>query len=58
MIVSVLITIAIIGIILYLVNTYIPMPPAIKSIINIVVVIFVILWLLKILGLWNGHLAF
>jgi hypothetical protein len=39
-----------IGVILWLVNTYIPMDGRIKSILNIVVVIAVILWLLSVFG--------
>ncbi|WP_369010864.1 Thivi_2564 family membrane protein [Lacihabitans sp. LS3-19] len=36
-----------------MINTYIPMDNKIKKIFNIVVVIAVIIWLLKILGLFN-----
>ncbi len=39
------------GVILWLVNSYIPMDHKIKSILNIVVVIIVIVWLLKAFGL-------
>lgn len=38
------------GVLLWLVNTYIPMDRKIKSILNIVVVIVVIVWLLKLFG--------
>src|ERR1039457_1654993 len=44
--VSVVLTLIIVGVLLWLINTYIPMQGAIKSIINIVVVIAVVLWLL------------
>jgi hypothetical protein len=40
----------IVGVILWLINTYIPMDAKIKSILNIVVVIAVILWLLSVFG--------
>ena len=43
---NVVVTLIIIGVLLWLINTYIPMQSTIKSIINIVVVIAVILWLL------------
>ena len=46
----------VIGVILWLINTYIPMASSIKTILNAVVVIVVILWLLKIFGLWGGSL--
>ena len=39
-----------VGVILYLINNYIPMDRKIKSILNLVVVIVVILWLLSVFG--------
>jgi hypothetical protein len=45
----VLILIAV-GVLLWLVNTYIPMDAKIKRILNIVVVVAVILWLLSVFG--------
>jgi hypothetical protein len=44
--VSVVLTLIVVGVLLWLINTYIPMQSTIKSIINIVVVIAVVLWLL------------
>jgi ABC-type long-subunit fatty acid transport system fused permease/ATPase subunit len=41
----------VVGVLLWLVNTYIPMQGTIKSILNAVVIIAVVLWLLKGLGL-------
>ena len=48
---SILITLIVIGVLLYLVNAFIPMDGKIKTIINIVVVICVILWLVQVFGL-------
>jgi len=42
------------GVILWLVNTYIPMDRKIKNILNVVVVIVIIIWLLKVFGLLNS----
>jgi hypothetical protein len=39
-----------VGVILWLINNYIPMDRRIKSILNIVVVIAVIIWLLSVFG--------
>ena len=39
-----------VGVILYLINNYIPMDRKIKSILNLVVVIVVIIWLLSVFG--------
>jgi predicted membrane protein len=43
---NVVITLIVIGVLLWLINTYIPMQGTIKSILNIVVVIAVVIWLL------------
>ena len=51
---TVVLTLVVIGVILWLVNTYIPMQGTIKRILNIVVVIVVILWLLYGFGIING----
>lgn len=47
--ISLIIVIVIIGVILYLVNQYIPMDAKIKQILNIVVVIALVIWLLTVL---------
>jgi hypothetical protein len=41
------------GVVLWLVNNYIPMDGKIRRILNIVVVIAVIIWLIKVFGLLN-----
>lgn len=51
MLITVLVTLIVVGLILWLVNNYIPMDAKIKMILNIAVVIIVILWLLKAFGL-------
>jgi hypothetical protein len=40
----------VVGVLLWLVNTYIPMDRKIKNILNIVVVIVVVIWLLQVFG--------
>jgi hypothetical protein len=42
----------VVGVLLWLVNNYIPMQSSIKSILNAVVVIAVVLWLLNVFGLF------
>lgn len=44
----------VVGVILWLVNTFIPMDSKIKSILNAVVVIIVIIWLLQAFGLLDS----
>jgi len=41
----------VVGVLLWLVNTYLPMDPKIKSILNAVVVIAVVIYLLQVFGL-------
>ncbi|MGC6330984.1 Thivi_2564 family membrane protein [Rhizorhabdus sp. FW153] len=54
MLINVIVVLIIVGVLLWLVNNYIPMDAKIKSILNIVVVIIVVLWLLKAFGLLAG----
>ena len=49
--ITVIVYIVIIGVLLWLVNTYVPMADPLKKILNVVVVIGVILWLLSIFGI-------
>jgi hypothetical protein len=50
---TVLIVLIVAGVLLWLVNNYIPMDGKIKNIFNIVVVIVVIVWLLKVFGIFS-----
>lgn len=50
---TVLLIIIIIGVVLWLINSFIPMDRKIKQIFNIVVVIALIIWLLKVFGLFT-----
>ena len=52
--INVVLTLVVVGVVLWLINTYIPMQGTIKKILNIVVVIVVILWLLYGFGVLNG----
>jgi hypothetical protein len=48
--INLVIILVVVGVILWLINNYIPMDRKIKKILNVVVVIVVILWLLSIFG--------
>jgi hypothetical protein len=48
--ISLVVTLIIVGVLLWLVNTMIPMDGKIKQILNVVVVIVVCLWLLQVFG--------
>jgi hypothetical protein len=41
----------VIGVVMWLINTYIPMMGAIKSLLNLVVIVVVVIWLLQIFGI-------
>ncbi len=51
--VSLVITLIVIGVLLWLVNSYIPMDGKIKQILNVVVVVCVVIWLLYAFGILN-----
>jgi hypothetical protein len=53
-VISLVITLIVVGVLLWLVNTYIPMDGKIKQILNVVVVICVVVWLLSEFGVL-GH---
>ena len=53
--VTIVITLIVVGVLLWLVNTYIPMDGKIKKVLNVVVMVVVVLWLLNVFGVW-GHL--
>jgi hypothetical protein len=49
--INLVIVLLVVGVLLWLVNTYIPMDRKIKNILNIVVVIVVVIWLLQVFGI-------
>jgi len=49
--ISIVITLVVAGVLLWAVNTYIPMDGKIKQILNIVVIIVVAIWLLQVFGI-------
>ena len=51
--VHVVLVLVVVGVLLWLVNSYIPMAGSIKSILNAVVIIAVVLWLLTVFGLMS-----
>lgn len=51
---TVVIVLIVVGVLLWLINAYIPMDRKIKNILNIIVVIAVVIWLLKAFGVWGS----
>jgi hypothetical protein len=56
-IISIIVVLIIAGVLLWLINTFIPMAGPIKTLLNVVVLIILILWLLQAFGIFSiGHL--
>jgi predicted membrane protein len=51
---NLVVVLIVVGVLLYLINRYIPMASSIKTILNIVVVVAVCVWVLQAMGLWDG----
>jgi hypothetical protein len=51
MLLQIILVLIVVGVLLWLVNNYIPMDGKIKGILNAVVVILVVLWLLQAFGI-------
>lgn len=52
-VVHLILILAAVGLILWLINRYVPMAQPIKSILNVVVVILLLLWLLNVFGVFS-----
>ncbi|MGB7438388.1 MAG: Thivi_2564 family membrane protein [Candidatus Acidiferrum sp.] len=52
--IQVVMVLIVVGVLLWLINRFIPMQGTIKSILNGVVVIAVVLWLLNVFGLFHS----
>lgn len=50
---TVLIVLVLVGVVLWLINQYVPMQPSVKKILNIVVIIVLIIYLLRAFGVLN-----
>jgi len=49
--ISVIVTLVVVGVIMWVVNTYMPMDAKIKQVLNVVVLIVVVVWLLQVFGI-------
>ena len=52
--ISFIVTLVVVGVLLWLVNSYIPMDHKIRMILNVVVVVAVVVWLLNVFGLMDS----
>ena len=51
---NLVVVLIVVGVALWLINTYIPMASSIKTILNVVVVVSVCVWVLQSVGLWSN----
>ena len=57
LLIDVVIALIVVGVLLWLVNSFIPMDAKIKQILNVVVIIAVVLWLLKAFGVFGSNIT-
>ncbi len=48
---TIVVVLVVIGVCLYLVNTYVPMAAPVKTVLNVIVVMALVLWLLSAFGI-------
>jgi hypothetical protein len=53
-ILTIILVIVLVGVLLWALNSFVPMDPKVRSILNIVVVLLLIIWLLQAFGLLHG----
>jgi hypothetical protein len=53
--ITIVLVLIVVGVALWLINSFIPMASPIKTILNVVVVIAVIVWLLQVFGVIGGR---
>ncbi len=51
--ITIVLTLIVVGVLLYAINAFIPMEGAVKRILNGVVIIVLLVWLLKVFGIWS-----
>lgn len=52
--INLLVVLIIVGVCLYLIENFVPLSPPIKTVIRVVVVLFLVLFILRAFGLWTG----
>ena len=55
---NLIVPLIVVGVVLWLINRYIPMASSIKTILNVVVVVVVCVWVLQSVGLWSQMSTF
>ncbi len=53
-IIHIIIVLALVGVLMWAIDQYVPMDPPIKRLLHIVVILILVLWLLNIFGVFSG----
>ena len=56
--INIVVVLVVAGVALWLINRFIPMASSIKTILNVVVVVVVGIWVLRVMGLWGQITSF
>lgn len=56
-VINIVVVLIFVGVLLWLINTFVPMAPVIKGILNIVVVVATCVFILQAVGLWGNVVA-
>lgn len=56
--IQLLVVIVVVGVVLYLINNYVPMAAPVKTILNVVVVVGLCIWLLRVTGIIDIPMSF
>lgn len=56
--IQLLVVLVVVGVVLYLINNYVPMAAPVKTILNVVVVVGLIIWLLRVTGIIDIPMSF
>ena len=56
--IQLLVVLVVVGVVLYLINTYVPMAAPVKTILNVVVVVGLCIWLLRVTGIIDIPMSF
>lgn len=57
-IISILFVLVVVGVVLYLIETYVPMSQPIRTVLRVVVVLLLCLWLLQAFGIMKSPIKF
>jgi hypothetical protein len=55
--IQLIVVLIILGVVLYLINTYVPMAQPVKTVLNVVVILVLCLWLLSLFGIGNLYIG-